>query len=127
MAADEDEDALEKEHKMQRLSELARAIHIYHSRTDGALVISDVTKFNPDRLGHNGPRTFSGLNNRIVAIDCTECDATEKLTHVNHQYYRLRPEVIADVRAVLAGRLPDQIPARKVVESGRRYRLPAQP
>ncbi len=38
--------------------------------------------------------------------------------------YRLRPEVIADVRQVLDGRLePDEIPGRQVVESGRRYRI----
>jgi esterase/lipase superfamily enzyme len=124
MAADEDENTFEKEQKMQRLPELARAVHVYHSRTDGALLISDTTKMNPDRLGSGGPRTFSGLSTRIVAIDCSDVDFTLPL-HANHQYYRLRPEVIADVRAVLTGRFrPDQVPRRLVVESGRRYRIP---
>ncbi len=123
MAADEDDDTFEQEHKLSMLPELARSIHVYHSRGDRALVISDTTKFNPDRLGSGGPKTFSGLSNRIVAIDCTNCDSTQ-FDHGNHQYYRIRPEVIADVRAVLSGRfLPDQIPGRTVVESGRRYRI----
>jgi len=126
MAADEDEDTFEKEQKMLRLPELARAIHVYHSRTDLALLVSDETKMNPDRLGSGGPRTFSGLSNRIVAIDCGEVNFTA-LSHGNHQYYRIRPEVIGDVRSVLSGRfLPDQVPRRVTVEPGRRYRIPAQ-
>ena len=52
-----------------------------------------------------------------------KCDSTQ-LTHGSHQYYRLRDEVISDVRAVLSGRfLADQVPNRYVVESGRRYRI----
>lgn len=127
MAADEDEDAFEHEHKMSRLTELARSIHVYHSRGDLALLVSDTTKFNPDRLGSDGPRTFSGLGNRIVAIDCHGVDSTGVLAHANHQYYRLRPEVIADVCGVLSGRFPpDRVPGRLIVEPGRRYRLEAE-
>jgi esterase/lipase superfamily enzyme len=123
MAADEDENTFEKEQKLLRLPELARSMHVYHSRGDTALLISDVTKANPDRLGSGGPRTFSGLSTRIVALDCADVDFTT-IPHGNHQYYRLRPEALADVRAVLSGRfLPDQVPGRVVVESGRRYRI----
>lgn len=123
MAADEDDDTFEVDHKMERLPELAAAIHVYHSRGDKALFISDTTKFNPNRLGVHGPKSFSGLSTRIVAIDCSQCDNT-KSAHVNHQYYRIRQEVIADVRAVLSGGFqPDQVPGRKVIESGRRYRI----
>lgn len=123
MAADEDDDAFEHQTKLGLLPELARSIHVYHSVDDLALTISDKTKFNPDRLGSAGPRTFSGISTRISGIDCSKVDETKTL-HANHQYYRLRPEVIADVRAVIAGALrPDEIPGREVVESGRRYRL----
>ncbi len=96
---------------------------VYHSRDDLALKVSDTTKGNMDRLGANGPRSFSGISARIAAVDCSKVDFTE-VAHGNHQYYRLRPEVIADVRQVLDGRLePDEIPGRQVVESGRRYRI----
>jgi len=122
MAADEDDDALELAHKLGPLTELARRIHVYHSNDDGALVISDKSKFNPDRLGFNGPHTFSGLSTRVVAIDCEGVDDTE-LAQVNHQYYRRRPEVIRDVRAVLAGQRPSDIEGRIEVEPGRRYRI----
>lgn len=123
MAADEDEDALEHPHKLGLLPQLARAIHVYHSVNDHALTISDVTKNHPDRLGAAGPRTFSGLSTRITAVDCSRVDETTT-AHANHQYYRLREEVIRDVRAVLSGKDPlDRIDGREVVEPGRRYRI----
>jgi esterase/lipase superfamily enzyme len=123
MAADEDDDALEDDNKMGLLSHLARFIHVYHNPDDGALVISDTTKLNPDRLGANGPRTFSGLTGRVVSIDCSKVAETEPL-HVRHQYYRIRKEVVDDVRAVLSGRFrPDEVAKRVTVESGRRYRI----
>ena len=122
MAADEDDDTLELDHKLGPLREMARRVHVYHSNDDGALVISRTTKFNPDRLGFNGPRTFSGLSTRIVAIDCEDVDDTESL-QVNHQYYRRRPEVIRDVQAVLSGKRPSDIPGRVEVEPGRRYKI----
>lgn len=125
MAADEDDDALEagQEAKLALLTRLARRIHVYHSADDRALVISDKTKFNPDRLGFNGPRTFSGLSTRITSIDCELVDKTE-LAHVNHQYYRLRKEVIQDVRAIMSGiERPDTFAWREIIEPGRRYRI----
>lgn len=123
MAADEDDDALEFKHKLALLNELARAIHVYHSPDDRVLIVSDATKFNPDRLGADGPKTFSGLSSRVTAIDCSKVDETE-FFHLRHQYYRLRKEVIADVRSVLAGtHRPDEIATRDVIEPGRRYRL----
>ena len=127
MAADEDDDALEPERdqKLGLLPKLGRRIHVYHSADDEALVISDKTKLNPDRLGYNGPRHFDGLCTRITAIDCELVDKTE-FFHVNHQYYRLRKEVIKDVRAILSGHHwadPEAFPWREVIERGRRYRI----
>jgi esterase/lipase superfamily enzyme len=123
MAADEDEDCLEHADKLGLLPQLARRVHVYHSRSDLALEVSDKTKFNMDRLGTDGPRTLDGLSNRITAVDCSDVDWTEA-AHGNHQYYRLRQEVIRDVRNVLAGTLsPDKIPGREIVQPGRRYRI----
>ncbi|MYA59347.1 MAG: alpha/beta hydrolase [Chloroflexi bacterium] len=122
MAPDEDDDAFEHEHKLKPLLGLARRVHVYHSDDDRALVISDVTKFNPDRLGYSGLRSFSGISSRVIQVDCQDVDDTEFL-HVNHQYYRRRGEVIRDVREVLIGTRPDSIAGREVVEPGRRYRI----
>ena len=125
MAADEDDDCLETADKLGLLPQLARRVHVYHSRSDLALEVSDKTKFNMDRLGTDGPRTLDGLSNRITAVDCSQVDWTQT-THGNHQYYRLRPEVIRDVRQVLAGELtPDRIPGREIVQPSRRFRIQA--
>ncbi len=123
LAADEDEDCFESNEKLGILPEIARKIHVYHSSGDRALEVSDKTKFNMDRLGSAGPRTFSGISNRITAIDCGDVDSTT-FSHGNHQYYRLRQEVIADITTVLGGeKHPDEFEGRKVIEPGRRYRI----
>ena len=105
MAADEDNDTFEFDHKMSRLPELAEAIHVYYSASDGALRISDITKGNPDRLGSTGPRKLSDLPHKVVLIDCNEVNQTLPITEVGHQYYRKRPEVRAIALQHRASRL----------------------
>ena len=126
MAADEDEDALQDQLKLGLLPRLGNAVHIYHSKDDLALVISDITKLNPDRLGHNGPVEMNRTDEKVVAIDCRHVDRTE-IAHANHQYYHLRMEVIADVRAVLAGQRPEEMRDRTQLAHPRRYliKMPA--
>ena len=102
MAADEDDDALEHEDKLRLLLRLGHQTHVYHAANDRALLISDVTKGNPDRLGADGPRNLSNTDDRVSAIDCGEVSYTT-LTQGRHQYYRLRSEVIEDVCNVLDG------------------------
>jgi len=128
MAADEDNDAFEHDTKLARLAELAEQVHVYFARNDGALVISDVSKGNADRLGATGPRTLSGLPQKVVLVDCTDVSETgatvkERLTDARHQYYRKRPEVIADVRQVLAGSAPEAVKGRVWVPERRCFRI----
>ena len=123
MASDEDADALEEKHKLGLLPQMADAVHVYHSKRDLALLISDTTKLNPDRLGSWGPRIIDGLDTNIYGIDCAAVSDTGVFLHGRHQYYRLRPEVIADVRQVIAGKSPDQIDGRSPVRAGRLYRI----
>jgi hypothetical protein len=105
MAADEDDDALNDTDKLARLPEMAEAVHVYFAANDRALSISDITKGNPDRLGSAGPHTLTNLPQKITLIDCDQvCETT--LLDANHQYYRKRPEVLADICAVLDGTRP---------------------
>ena len=122
MAADEDDDALEHDHKLGLLPRLSSAVHVYHSRSDRVLTISDLTKGNPDRLGSDGPRNLNILDAKIHVVDCQQVDWTD-IEHGRHQYYRLRDEVISDVRQVLAGTPPDKIKDREVIIGGRSYRI----
>ncbi|MGE0499856.1 MAG: alpha/beta hydrolase [Rhizobiaceae bacterium] len=122
MAADADADALSDSRKLARLVELANAVHVYHSKEDRALQISDKTKGNPQRLGADGPANFDQINERIFALDCVDVDDTI-LSHGRHQYYRLRSEVIVDVQATLAGTAADPRKWRVIKKAGRSWRI----
>lgn len=122
MAADEDADALEYPHKLGLLPQITEAIHVYHARRDLALIISDTTKLNPDRLGAWGARNFDGLDSTVYGVDCADVCMT-LIKHGNHHYFRIRPEVLADVRQVMAGKGPDQVTGRVAVRPGRQYRI----
>ena len=122
MCADEDDDAFEYDHKFRLLPRLAKAVHVYFAENDRALVVSDVTKRNPDRLGSQGPRLRDSLPRRINLIDCTDVsDAAGDLSQ--HQYYRLRPEVVDDVNEVLKGVAPGDCSQRSYIPDDRSYRL----
>lgn len=130
MAADEDNDAFEHDAKLRLLPDLAKAVHVYFSEDDKALVISDVTKRNPDRLGATGPRVRANLPRKVDLVDCRLVDHVPpdelSLDEIGrslsqHQYYRLRPEVIADVKQVLAGVQPSDIANRDFVPDDRSF------
>jgi esterase/lipase superfamily enzyme len=125
MAADEDNDAFEHDTKLARLPELAEQVCVYFARNDGALVISDVSKGNPDRLGATGPRTLTSLPQKVTLIDCTDVSVTRPLTDANHQYYRKRAEVQADMRQVIAGLRPEAIANREWVAARNCFRIKA--
>ncbi|MFO1037714.1 MAG: alpha/beta hydrolase [Geminicoccaceae bacterium] len=124
VAADEDDDALGDDEKLGMLSELAQSIHVYHSTDDRALQISDVTKLNPNRLGTDGPSDLPRLTPRVFTVDCSLVDETI-LEHGCHQYYRIRREVIDDIKAIISGTPPDRIDPtrRQVIRPGRSWRL----
>lgn len=119
MAADEDHDAFELEHKLQPLPELGRAVHVYFNRGDTALVISDKTKSNPTRLGSSGPRAPLLLPGNVELVEASEVVGGL----VEHDYYLTSAEVARDVRAVLSGQAPDLITGRRYVPAANKYVL----
>ena len=136
MAADEDNDAFEDDAKLGLLPDLAKAVHVYFSEDDKALVVSDTTKRNPDRLGATGPRVRSGLPRKIDLVDCHLVDVVKpaelSIDEISrylsqHQYYRLRKEVIDDVRQVLAGVQPSEIKGRHYVPEDMSYLIQPKP
>ena len=125
MAADEDNDAFERDDKLRRLPDMAQRVHIYHNRYDRALQGSDWTKGNPDRLGNTGPREPIGHDIRVSAIDVTsaidETIAIDSL--VGHGYYNTNRHVLADVAQVLRGVPTDSIEGRTPRREVNRYVL----
>ncbi|WP_338664925.1 alpha/beta hydrolase [Pararoseomonas sp. SCSIO 73927] len=123
VASDEDDDAFDTPLKFGRLHEITTQMHLYYAVTDFALWISDNTKGNPDRLGNAGPRTLTNLPRRLNLIDCSDVSDIGGISDADHQFYRARPEVIADIQGVLAGRPAHRFEGREYVSAQRAYRL----
>jgi esterase/lipase superfamily enzyme len=121
-AADEDDDAFEFDYKFQSLPDMARRITVYHNAGDKALVTSDLTKGNPDRLGASGPRNSRALPDKVSVVNC-EPVISFKEDPTGHQYYRLDKTVKQDVISVLRGKEPQEIKTRKYQPDIRSYRL----
>jgi len=116
MAPDEDDDALGLLTKLGRLYDVADMVQVYRSGGDLALFASRTFLNGVERLGLVGPLNWAKLpTGRTVSVDCSDVGSTSNelgKSHFGHQYYRVRPEVLRDVRAVLAGVVPGSIPGR---------------
>jgi len=121
-APDEDDDTFEHDEKLRILPMLARRITVYHNRKERALVISDKTKANPDRLGSEGPRMLDLLPKKVVLVDCSRI-AQAADPRVLHSYYIRSPSAAADIRSVLADQEDTMIGNREVIRIERAYRL----
>jgi esterase/lipase superfamily enzyme len=119
MAADEDDDAFEKEHKLKLLPKLAKRVHVYFNRGDRAMSISDRTKGNPDRLGDDGPRAPFDVPSKVTQIDCTRVVGGL----VEHSYFIDTPKVVSDMCQVLEGAEPQDVAGRRFVPDRNRYEL----
>jgi esterase/lipase superfamily enzyme len=105
-AADVDDNALEDGQPLAQVDQLARHVTIYHNRQDKAMVISDYTKGNPERLGGTGAAHPVLLHNKVHQVDCTP------IVHgfVEHSYY-LTGNVNSDIRSSIDG-WPQEDPRR---------------
>jgi esterase/lipase superfamily enzyme len=119
MAADEDHDAFEHDHKLAPLPDMGASAHVYFNSGDTALVISDRTKANPARLGSRGPRCPLSVPGNVTLVDASEVVGGL----VEHSYFLDSPVVVRDVRAVLSGTASDQIAGRRYVAAQNRFVL----
>ena len=118
-AADEDNDAFEFDHKLAKLPELAQRITVYFNNGDLALAASDLTKGNPDRLGHDGPSKPHQIPSKVVIIDAS--DVVKGISE--HSYHVEEDKVAKDIIAVLQGESSDKIPSRQYVPHANKFRL----
>jgi esterase/lipase superfamily enzyme len=97
-APDVDDSALEPGQALAQVDQVARNVTVYHNRGDKAMVISDYTKGNPERLGGSGAAHPALLHNKVHQVDCTP------VVHdfIQHSYY-LTGNVNADIRASIDG------------------------
>ncbi len=108
MAADEDYDSLELDHKLRPAGEIGRGINIYFNTGDTALVASDRTKANSARLGTRGARLPLQIPGGFSLIDTSEVVSSI----VGHSYFAYDESVITDVRAVMLGQRQELIRGR---------------
>ena len=100
-APDVDDNALEPNQPLAIVDQFARNVTIYHNRNDKAMVVSDYTKGNPERLGGSGAAHPALLHNKVHQVDCT--DIAHDLGIAQHSYYA-DGNVNADIRASIDGR-----------------------
>jgi esterase/lipase superfamily enzyme len=118
-AADEDNDAFEFDHKLATLPELTQRITVYFNNGDLALAASDLTKGNPDRLGHDGPGKPHQIPAKVVIVDAS--DVVNGISE--HSYHVEEDKVAKDIIAVLQGQGSDKIPSRQYVPHANKFRL----
>lgn len=119
VAADEDDDAFEHDHKLKALPRLAKRVNVYFNNNDKAMAVSDKTKGNPDRLGDDGPRVPRGIPGKVTLLDCTPVvEGT-----VQHSYFLDSPPVVADMRKAIIGTASDELGQRAYIQETNRYRL----
>lgn len=121
MAADEDDDAFEHDHKLRLLPKIGRRVNVYFNRGDIAMGISDITKANPDRLGADGPHNPRLVPGKVSLVDCS--DVVSGL--VGHSYYLDEPIVVEDMNRVLSGVEPMDNMLRAYDPERRIWRLQA--
>ena len=126
-AADVDNDALERKGKLRPLETLARHVVVYVNRDDGPLHMATKLLGGPKRLGCNGPspRTIKTFSAELHTIGCSDVDfGLHEQGQFGHQYYRISPFVVSDIRSVLDGKKPDKVARREPVASRQNvYRL----
>jgi esterase/lipase superfamily enzyme len=119
-AADEDDDAFELDYKLKHLPTMSKHITVYHNSSDKALVLSDITKGNTDRLGAGGPLNSRALPNKVTVVDCEHVVSLLE-DPTGHQYYRLNSKIKDDVLSVLNGQKPQNINNRQYQAETKSY------
>lgn len=111
-SADVDDAALEPGAPLEPVHQISRQVTVYHNREDKALVVSDYTKGQPERLGGAGAARPNQLHNKVHQVDCTP---TVQGT-IEHSYY-LCGNIAGDIRASIDG-LAQGSPDRARVATG---------
>lgn len=111
-APDVDDVVLEPGQPLGRVNEIARGVSVYHNRGDVAMVVSDYTKGNPERLGGAGAARPALLHNKVEQVDCTPIVSGM----VEHSYF-LSGHVNADIRQSIDGMATGDPGRRRVADA----------
>ncbi|MCC6233288.1 MAG: alpha/beta fold hydrolase, partial [Verrucomicrobiales bacterium] len=149
--ADADWNVFEPGKPLHRLPEYCERTHIYNNYSDDALWVSQHTKNFKKRLGRHGPSDLETLPPRTLVVDgsglkavssklgaasekdrfavraaeITGAKVPQRERLMDHWGYLYRPEVIADVKAVLAGGSAARIRGRTATPHPKLFKLTA--
>ena len=118
-AADEDHDAFEHDYKLAQLPNLAQRVTVYFNSGDLALASSDLTKGNPDRLGHDGPNKPHEVPAKVVLVDASSVVGGV----AEHSYHQQEDVVMKDIVSVLQGDGSETIKGRLYVPHANKFKL----
>ena len=121
-APDEDDDTFELDTKLKPLPRIGRQVTVYFNPSDLALVTSDKTKGNPDRLGSDGPRLVDLIPKKVVLVDCRNV-ARDADMLIGHSYYSRSAAMAFDIASVLEGVEPERIGNRVYMQPLRAWRI----
>ena len=114
IAADEDDDTLQANHKIAPILRGCRRTTVYYNHQDLALKGSDYAMGNPDRLGRSGPEEDAALSKKVSVVNVSPKIIYEakgasawQRDPSGHQYYRNNPRVRQDMVQVLQGKLDE--------------------
>jgi esterase/lipase superfamily enzyme len=124
-APDEDDDTFEYDQKLRLLPRFGRRVTVYFNPHDKALLVSDKTKSNPDRLGSDGPRMIDLIPKKIELVDCRVV-ARHADSFVGHSYYIRSRAMAEDLARVLSDADPIPWPNRVYVDKDRAWRIVAE-
>jgi esterase/lipase superfamily enzyme len=122
IAADEDDDTLQVNHKVAPILRGCRRTTVYYNHQDLALKASDYAMGNPDRLGRSGPDPEMPVPGKVAVVNVSpqiilsaKGASAWQADPSGHQYYRNNPRVRQDMVQVLQGRADEEF-----LESGER-------
>ena len=118
-AADEDNDTFDYDYKLANLPNIAQRITVYFNSGDLALKISDYTKGNPERLGHDGPNKPHDISAKVVLVDASAVVGG----FTEHSYHQEEDTVVKDLVAVLQGKSSENINGRTYVPHANKFKL----
>jgi esterase/lipase superfamily enzyme len=98
-APDVDDNVLEDGQPLGAVHELAQNVTVYCNKEDVAVFISDYTKGNPERLGHNGPAHPAQLHIKVHAVNCTPI-VTGLIEHSYYQDGRVNQDIRLSIASV---------------------------
>lgn len=123
MAADEDDDALEHDHKLLPFIDMCKKLYVYFNKHDRALAGADLTKGLPDRLGSHGPRYPNNIPHKVQLVDVSAVEDEIIDTDLNHSYLAYNDHVAKDLYAIITGANPHEMNWRTWDARKNKFRL----